>query len=260
MCSILFSYREHSKYPLIVLANRDEFFDRPTAQADWWKEFPDMLAGKDLTGNGSWFGMSKNGKFSALTNYRDGFNIKKNAPTRGKLVTNFLTQEVESFPYLQGISKTSHLYNGYNLLTFDGDSLFHYSNISNDITKIEAGTHGVSNALLNSDWPKINRGKAKLAELIQEEEFSIEAAFEMLLDDTRPSDANLPTTGVPIEWERKLSSLCIKTENYGTRCSTVMLWDNDGRVHYEERSYVPSLGSKVFEVKTAVGKNVEILV
>lgn len=259
MCLILFSYRQHPKYPLIVVANRDEFYERPTAQADWWQEFPEMLAGKDLTGNGSWFGMSKTGKFSALTNYRDGFNIKKNAPTRGKLVTNFLTEDVHPKDYLEGIAETGHLYNGYNLLTFDGETIWHYSNISNEITEIEAGTHGLSNALLNSNWPKINRGKARLAELVQADEFSIEDAFQMMLDETRPDDKDLPSTGIPLEWEQKLSSMCIKTENYGTRCSTVMLWDNDGNVYFEERSYVPAMGSKVFNVKTPQNKALEIL-
>ncbi len=249
MCLILFSYQQHPKYPLIVVANRDEFFERPTEQAHWWKEFPNMLAGKDTIGNGSWFGMSRDGKFSGLTNYRDGFNIKKDAPTRGKLVTNFLTQAVEPKPYLESIAETGHLYNGYNLLTFDGEEIWHYSNINNEITKIEPGTHGLSNALLNSDWPKINQGKARLAELVQAEEFSVEAAFEMMLNENRPADEALPSTGVPIEWERKLSSMCIKTENYGTRCSTVMLWDTEGNVYFEERSYVPATGSKTFHVK-----------
>jgi uncharacterized protein with NRDE domain len=249
MCSILFAYKQHPKYPLIVLANRDEYYKRPTLQADWWQEHPKMLAGKDAVGNGSWFGMSQLGRFSALTNYRDGFNIIKDAPTRGKLVTNFLVENVDSRAYLEGVSVDSHLYNGYNLLTFDGEELFHYSNISNEITLVEAGIHGMSNALLNSDWPKINNGKLELEKLVDvEKDFSIEAGFELLLNEQKPADSDLPSTGVPIDWERKLSSLCIKTENYGTRCSTVMLWGTDGKVYYEERSYVPSMGKKVFEV------------
>ncbi|MGB0984900.1 MAG: NRDE family protein [Saprospiraceae bacterium] len=249
MCSILFAYQQHPKYPLIVLANRDEFYKRPTLQADWWKEHSEMLAGKDAVGNGSWFGMSKLGRFSALTNYRDGFNIIKDAPTRGKLVTNYLINDIDTRTYLEGVAVDSHLYNGYNLLTFDGKELFHYSNISNEITPIKAGIHGVSNALLNTSWPKIDNGKASLAQLIDiEKDFSVEAGFELLLNEKRPADQDLPNTGVPIEWERKLSSLCIKTEGYGTRCSTVMLWGTDGKIYYEERSYVPDAGKKVFEV------------
>ena len=246
MCSILFAYKQHPKYPLIVVANRDEFYKRPTEQAHWWKDHPEMLAGKDSLGNGSWFGVSKLHRFAALTNYRDGMHIKQNAPTRGKLVTNYLINEVDGVEYLNDISKDAELYNGYNLLTFDGKELLHYSNISNEITHVEPGIHGVSNALLNSDWPKINYGKAKLAELLKGN-FSIESFFELMLNDEQSADKDLPKTGVPIEWERLLSSLCIKSDEYGTRCSTVLLWDNDGKMYFEERSYVPKSDVKIFE-------------
>ena len=250
MCLILFAYKQHPKYPLILVANRDEFYPRPTAQADWWKEYPTMLAGKDIKGNGSWLGMSKDGKFAALTNFRDGMNLKQNAPTRGKLVTNYLVNPVESESYLQEIAKTGELYNGYNLLTFDGEDIWHYSNMSNDITHIEPGVHGLSNALLNSDWPKVHRAKAKLAALVDvNKDFSIEAGFQMMLDSEQAADEDLPQTGVPYDWEKKLSSMCIRTETYGTRCSTVVLWGADGTVHFEERSYVPDLGSKAYRVQ-----------
>lgn len=248
MCSIIFAYKKHPKYPLIVVANRDEFYPRPTKQADWWEEYPEMLAGKDIKANGSWFGISKLGRFSALTNYRDGMHLKQNAPTRGKLVTDYLVNEVDSEVYLKKIAETAELYNGYNLLTFDGQDIWHYSNISDEITQIEAGVHGLSNALLNSDWPKVNKGKAKLEELIKTEEISVDALFEMMKDGELAADEDLPDTGVPYEWEKLLSALCIKSDNYGTRCSTVLLWDNDGNIFFEERSYVPDLGSKRFEV------------
>lgn len=247
MCLILFAYQQHPKYPLIVVANRDEFYKRPTEQAHWWKEHPKMLAGRDTIGNGSWFGVSKLGRFSALTNYRDGMKLKENAPTRGKLVTDYLINEVDGFDYLNEIAQTADLYNGYNLLTFDGDNLLHYSNISNEITKVEAGVHGLSNALLNSDWPKIRKGKANLEKLVKND-FSVEAAFQMMLNDERAEDEDLPNTNIPIEWERLLSPMCIKSDDYGTRCSTVLLWDNDGKMYFEERSYVPNVGAKVFEL------------
>lgn len=247
MCLILFAYKQHPKYPLIVVANRDEFYKRPTEQAHWWKEHPEMLAGKDTVGNGSWFGVSKLGRFAGLTNYRDGMKLKGNAPTRGKLVTNYLINEVDGVEYLNEIAKTADLYNGYNLLTFDGNDLLHYSNISNEITHIEAGIHGLSNALLNSDWPKIKRGKADLEELVKGD-FSIEAAFQMMLNERGAADEDLPKTGVPLEWERLLSPMCIKSDEYGTRCSTVLLWDNDGKMYFEERSYVPAKEARTFEL------------
>jgi uncharacterized protein with NRDE domain len=250
MCSILFAYQQHPKYPLIVVANRDEFYQRPTKPAHWWEEHPEMLAGKDILGEGSWFGVSKLGRFAALTNYRDGVALKANAPTRGKLVTDYLTQEVDGVDFLNGIAENAALYNGYNLLTFDGKELLHYSNVNNQITRVTPGVHGVSNALLNSDWPKINKGKAALEKLIRSgaDDFGVEEAFQMMLDKKRAADEDLPSTGVPLEWERLLSSLYIQSDNYGTRCSTVLLWDNDGQMYFEERSYVPNLGVKSFKL------------
>lgn len=246
MCLILTAYKAHPDYPLIIIANRDEFYARPTEQAHWWAEHPEMLAGKDSKGNGSWFGISKKNKFAALTNYRDGMNLKTDAPTRGKLVTNFLVNEVDSATYLAEIAKTGDLYNGYNLLTFDNGELWYYSNISKAITPVSAGVHGLSNALLNTSWPKVERGKAGLKTLLEDEVFSIEGAFELLRNAEKPSDAELPSTGVPLEWERLLSSMCIEAEGYGTRCSTVLLWHKSGKVYFEERSYVPALGKRAF--------------
>lgn len=250
MCLILMAYQTHPSYPLIIVANRDEFFQRPTERAHWWTQYPDMLAGRDIRGNGSWLGVGKSGRFAALTNYRDGFDLKKNAPTRGALVTRYINEIKDTEAYFEALKASAELYNGYNLLTYDGQRLSHFSNINQRVTEITPGIHGLSNALLNSDWQKINKGKAKLEALVaritKAAPFDIDAAFDMMLDEAKAPDDLLPQTGVPYEWEKELSSMCIKTETYGTRCSTVVVWDKQGGIYFEERSYVPNLGSVVF--------------
>lgn len=247
MCLILFAYQQHPDYPLIVIANRDEFYPRPTQAAHWWPDLPTVWAGRDAKGGGSWFGVNRTGRWAALTNFRDGFQEKADAPTRGHLVTGYLRPDAPAGrPYLEGLQPDADRYNGFNLLTYDGSELLHYANVSNVITTVQPGIHGLSNALLDSDWPKVARGKAHLARLIARGgAFDVEAAFEAMRDATRPPDADLPSTGVPLEWERKLSSMYITTENYGTRCSTVLLYNRAGHCHVEERSYVPEGRSQV---------------
>lgn len=239
MCLITFAYEIHPKYKLIVVANRDEFYLRPTATATWWKEYPNLLAGKDLKGQGTWMGFTKDGRFSALTNYRDGFSEKKNAPSRGDLVKDFLLSQNNTSEYLNHIAPSAELYNGYNLLTFDGENLGYFSNQIDKPQILEKGVYGLSNNILNRSWPKLNTAVSGLENLIEQEKFSINEAFEMMQNRTLANDENLPNTNIPIEWERLLSAMYIETKDYGTRCSTIFLLDYNGRFHFEERSYIP---------------------
>lgn len=239
MCLITFAYKTHPKYKLIVVANRDEFYHRPTATATWWNEYPLLLAGKDLKGKGTWMGFTKDGRFSALTNHRDGFSEKKNAPSRGDLVKDFLLSQNDTSEHLKTITDSASLYNGYNLLTFDGKTLGYFSNKIETPEILEKGVYGLSNGILNSSWPKLNSAVSGLESLIEQEKFSIDNAFQMMQNRATATDENLPNTNIPIEWERLLSAMYIETKDYGTRCSTVFLLDNNGKFHFEERSYVP---------------------
>lgn len=239
MCLITFAYEIHPKYRLILVANRDEFYQRPTAAADWWTEYPNLLGGKDLKGQGTWMGFNKNGRFAALTNYRDGFNDKKNAPSRGDLVKDFLLSNETALPHLTKLKTSANLYNGYNLLTFDGQNLGYFSNQIETPQLLEKGIYGLTNSTLNVHWPKLDKAVSSLENLIETENFSIENAFEMMQNRQKASDDKLPNTNVPIEWERLLSSMYIESKDYGTRCSTVFLLDYEGNYHFEERSYVP---------------------
>ncbi|MBO6622815.1 MAG: NRDE family protein [Balneola sp.] len=251
MCLIAFSYKTHPRYKLIVAANRDEFYQRPTRKAQFWDEedLPNILAGKDLKANGTWMGVSKTGKWGALTNFRDPSNIKDNAPTRGDLVLDFLKSGVSEQEYLQEIQTKAEEYNGFNLLIGDKDSVFHYSNENNLITEVKPGIHGVSNALLDTPWPKLAHAKKELKEITSKEDFSKEDLFKILANSETAPDDKLPSTGIPYEWEKAVSSIFIKTDNYGTLCSTLLLVDYDGNAEFTERRYDSST-SEIIEENT----------
>jgi uncharacterized protein with NRDE domain len=234
MCLIFTAINYHPLYKLIVAANRDEFYSRKTAAAGYWTDYPDVLGGRDLEAGGTWMGMTKKGKISMLTNYRDPKNIKTNAPSRGFLVADFLEQEVEAASYLKRIEPSK--YNGFNLILGDVNNLWYLSNYKEGITKLDNGLYGLSNALLNTPWPKVVRGKMKLAPILGRSDVNKEELMEFLYD-TEVATENLPNTGVSPDLEKALSSMFIKTPNYGSRCSTVVLVDKDDHVQFSERVY-----------------------
>ena len=223
MCLILFAWKKHPSYDLILSANRDEFYNRPTLSANVWKEHPELIAGKDLTAGGTWMGITKPGKFAALTNYRDLANINDQAPSRGSLTKDFLTNEVSPQAYLQKVKSDNLPYNGFNLLVGDTESLWYYNNLNHEIRELSPGIYGLSNALLNDRWPKVVAGQQKMAELIQQNSINPTALLNAVQDKTIAPDDQLPSTGVPLDWERALSAMFITMENYGTRCSTALL-------------------------------------
>ncbi|HKI77874.1 MAG TPA: NRDE family protein [Ignavibacteriaceae bacterium] len=240
MCLLLIANKIHPEYKLIISANRDEFYNRPALQAQFWKDYPELLAGKDLEGGGTWMGITKSGRFSAITNYRDFHNpAKTDAPTRGLLTTGYLTGMKSAEKYSEKLRKKSFEYNGFNLVFGTIDDLFYYSNISNHLVKLSSGLYGLSNALLNTPWPKVTKSKEKMAELFSSHTLTAENIFKFLSDTETAEDEQLPETGLDIERERALSSNFIKTEHYGTRCSTVILVDNNNKVNFIERTFTP---------------------
>ena len=238
MCLILFAYRVHPIYKLIVAANRDEYYQRPTASAHYWEDYPNILAGRDLEKMGTWMGVNKNGYFAALTNYRDPNESTDGKRTRGELVTKALTYEENIEDYLTSISNAKEMYPGYNLLIGDKDHLYYYSNIENQAKKLQPGVYGLSNGVLSSAWPKVEKGKKELNRIIHLNDVNmIEELFALLKSADPFPDNLLPKTGVSLEWERLLSSLFIKSKDYGTRSSTVLLM-SDHQIQYVERSYI----------------------
>jgi len=237
MCLLLFSYKTNPNYKLIIAANRDEFYERPTAVLNNWENHPELFAGKDLEGNGTWLGVTKKGKIAAITNYRDMSKIKNNAPTRGKLVIDFLLNEMPPEQYTNLLLETADDYNGYNLIYGNSDDLYYLSNINKEPVKLSKGIYGLSNHLLDSPWPKVVKSKKIFSELIKEDNPSKNKLFELLKDDEIYPDESLPETGLGIELERMVSPIFTVTEKYGTRSSSVILIDVDNNVEFTEKSY-----------------------
>lgn len=226
MCLIVFGWQVKRGTPLIVAANRDEFYARPALPAHHWEDAPFIFAGKDLEGGGTWLGVSESDqgfRFAALTNVRAPALMKEDAPTRGLLVSNFLSSSVEPKAYVDELKKIDHLYNGFNLLVGDKSSLIWYSNFGHDNplngVPLLPGFYGVSNALLNTSWPKLTKASVQFEALVTENA-DMDQYFDMLSDTQTAPDDQLPETGVSYEWEKMLSAICIKSQDYGTRVST----------------------------------------
>ncbi len=237
MCLLLIAYKRHPNYKLIVAANRDEFHERPTVPAHFWTGDNSLLAGKDLKENGTWMGITKSGRFASLTNYRDMSSIKIDAPTRGKLVTSFLLINTEPADYHKTLATKADQYNGYNLIFGNVDNLFYFSNISMVFKKLEDGTYGLSNHLLDTPWPKVIKAKQTFLEILKDEQPKEEEIFSLLYDSISFPDKELPKTGLSIEMERLVSPIFTVTEKYGTRSSTVILINNDNTVSFTEKSF-----------------------
>lgn len=237
MCLVVFSYKHHPDYKLIIAANRDEFYQRPTLPADFWEESPNLLGGRDLEANGTWMGINTNGKVSLLTNYRDLRNIKQNAPTRGTLVSDYLKNQDRPKEYLEKIDTISESYNGFNLIIGNQDDLWYYSNEARRITMLGSGLYGLSNALLDTPWPKLERAKEKVGAAIKNKVINPDEVFDSLFDEHKPGDEKLPDTGIGLEKERMLSSMFIKSHEYGTRCSTLLTIDTNDKALFYERTY-----------------------
>lgn len=241
MCLILFAWEQHPRWRLMVAANRDEFHARPTAQAAWWSDTPGVLAGRDLKEGGTWMGVTRDGRFAAVTNYRDPGAYRVGAISRGHLVGNFLLSRAPSLGYLGGLLAMAERFNGFNLLTFDGGTLGYLSNREMQPRALEPGVYGLSNHFLDTPWPKVVRGKddvrAAIADAADEATMEERLFVSLARRDPAPDEA-LPATGVGIERERALSSAFIVTPEYGTRSSTVLLIGRDGEVRMTERTAV----------------------
>lgn len=235
MCLILVAWRTHPDTPLVVAANRDEFFRRRTAGADFWPDSPSILAGRDLEAGGTWLGLTRRGSFAALTNFRDPGNHKTEAPSRGRLVADFLAGNADIDAYLDRIDAPA--YNGFNLLLCDGEKLLAFSNVTGERHELAPGVYGLSNALLDTPWPKVGAGKTALAALPDPPDDT--ALFRLLRDDTIHPDAALPATGVSLEWERLLSAAFVRSADYGTRCSTVVKLDSADMATFDEQTWLP---------------------
>lgn len=238
MCLIALAHRVHPDYPLVIAANRDEFYARPASPAAFWQDQPRVLAGRDLECMGTWLGMTRNGRFAAVTNYRDPADRGSSAESRGSLVSDFLTGSDSAERFMAGVAHRGASFRGFNLLASDGEALYSYSNRDGAPRRLEPGIYGLSNHLLDTPWPKVRAARDRLRAALSPAP-ALEPLFALLASTDVPPDTDLPQTGVGPERERMLSAARIVSETYGTRCSTVILQGGDGRVQFAERSFGP---------------------
>ena len=238
MCILLLSLRQHPRYPLIVAANREEAYDRPTAAAAFWNDAPNVLAGRDLLQGGTWLGITRQGRFAALTNFRSVEANRSDGPSRGGLVSEFLRGNQTPDDYLAEVVANSHSYSGFSLIVGDGSEFRYYSNQEHEPRQLVSGLYGVSNHLLDTPWPKLVQAKRELnRRLLAANEPTSDQLFTILADSTMAEDDELPDTGIGIDNERLLSPLFVNAGNYGTRSSTVVLIDKTGNVTFVERTF-----------------------
>ncbi len=237
MCLIVFAYNTDPAYPLVIGANRDEFFDRPTAPLAWWEDHPHILAGRDLQAGGTWMGITDTGRFAAITNFRDPSRVKQKVPSRGALVGDFLCSDISAQTYLEHVRQSAKAYNGFNLIVKDNFGLFYYANYQDRIQRLCAGVYGLSNHLLNTEWPKVEKTKKGLTSLMEQDLVDEEAIFTLLADQQPAPDALLPDTGIGLAWERLLSSVFIRSKTYGTRSSSVILVKKNKQIRFSERTF-----------------------
>lgn len=250
MCLIVFAYKTVPDHRLVLAANRDEFFHRPTRRLEFWPEAPVLLAGQDLESGGTWLGLTRNGRFAAVTNVRQGYAkttpaLGRELTSRGLLPLDFLLSQQAPLSYLQKVQQEEQqqqqFFAGYNLLVDDGERLCYSSNRNQQQPQeLEPGVYALSNAALDTPWPKVADSAAALQQLIKDNNCSIEQLLLLMQDRSQPESHRLPDTGVGMEWEQRLSSRFIDSADYGTRSTLVLMNRYDGNTQLCEQSYTPN--------------------
>ncbi|GGC57614.1 NRDE family protein [Hoyosella rhizosphaerae] len=239
MCLVLLAWKTNPHFPLIVAANRDEFYQRPTEPVHWWGTDPDVLAGRDVTAGGTWMGVTTEGRFAAVTNYRDGVR-EAAARSRGELTSGFLLGRASPGDYANSVKESAGDFAGFSLLISDGQELWCVTNKPTvHVQRVQPGVHGLSNGELNEPWPKVTTGIAALSS-VAERDVSLNSTddyMNVLADRTAADPAQLPTTGVGEDFEYLLSSRFIHFDSYGTRSSSVLKISADGALAMAERRF-----------------------
>ncbi len=237
MCLILFAIDAHLRFPLLVAANRDERYTRPSRPMQWWQDAPQLLAGQDLEAGGTWLGITRAGRFAAITNVREGVPRESWQRSRGELTREFLLGDANPADYAAAAHRSGEHYAGFNLLIGDGNEFYYCSNRGQAPRRLGAGIYGLSNDNLDSAWPKVRSGKLALQQLLHNPEPRADELLQILADTHQPDDRELPDTGVGLMLERVLASRFIATDNYGTCASTALLVADDGHVEAVEQNF-----------------------
>lgn len=238
MCLLLIAHDAHPRLRLIAAANRDEYYAWPTAPLGWWDDHPQVLAGRDLERGGTWIGVTRGGRFAALTNFREPGERLVGAPSRGALVADFLTGAGSALGFTEGLARHSAEYNGFNLVLGDGEQLVWLSNRGGGPLVLEPGLHGLSNHLLGTPWPKLEGGLEEFGACIGHTgDELIDRALGLLGDRATPPDERLPDTGFGLARERILGARFVVSPDYGTRSSSVILCDREGGGLFVEQTF-----------------------
>jgi uncharacterized protein with NRDE domain len=240
MCLLVFAWRAHPRHRLVLAGNRDEFHARPAAPADWWTERADLLAGRDLEAGGTWLGVTRAGRFAVVTNFREMGERRPHAPSRGRLVVDYAAHTAGPVAWLEALATDAQRYAGFNLVAGDADTVAYYSNRDGAPRALAPGIYGLSNHLLDTPWPKLERVRARFTALLRAPRVELEDLLAPLADTTPAADDELPRTGLTHALERALSAPFIVTPSYGTRCSTALVIDGDGRCELLERRFDPA--------------------
>jgi len=249
MCLVAIAWQQHNEFPLIVAGNRDEFHSRPTEKMHIWPDQPNIVGGRDLQAGGTWLAVHKNGRFATVTNYRDAVAPKAGHRSRGHLVTGFLQQTTASTDYLEQIEGTK--YAGFNLLVSDGKSLAWRSNRSDEIRELAPGIYGLSNALLDSPWHKVERAKAALSDIVAAGAINRTLLFRMLDDRTKAPVDVIDSEHLSFQKAHAISAPFIVLPDYGTRSSSIVLLDGRGQWQAHERRFDAS-GKTLGEVSFTI--------
>jgi uncharacterized protein with NRDE domain len=248
MCLILFALQQHADFPLIVIANRDEYYARPTRSAHWWEDSREVFAGRDLEAGGTWMGVNRNGRFAAVTNVREPGISAPARLSRGKLTRDFLSDDETAEDFIEHIRPEANDYAGFNLIVGDSSNLFFYSNRQSEVIRISPGIHGVSNGRFNEDWPKLTSGKAALSAELEAGADDL-GLMQILTDNAIAADEHLPETGVGLDFERMLSSRFIRSPSYGTRACSLVKFNRQQKISFVEQNYLDAetIGERISE-------------
>ncbi len=259
MCLIVFSWRPNHQHPLILLANRDEFYQRLTLPVHHWEDQPNILGGRDMKAGGGWLAVDSSGRLAAVTNFRE-WPVQEYPRSRGELVSQFLSQTLSAAEYLQAVRQRANQYAGFNLLLMDESGMFYYSNRtqnSRHYQQLTPGCYGLCNHLLDTPWPKLQKTKTHFQTLLNDSDADASAFIELMQDEQKADDHLLPNTGVRSDFEKLVSSPFISSRDYGTRNTSLLLFHRDGALSWTEQNYLPygRKGESQF-LQTATSHNV----
>ncbi|MDI1443513.1 NRDE family protein [Polyangium sp. 6x1] len=252
MCVLFLGFEAHPDHDVVLAANRDEFHARPTREMHFWEDHPEILAGRDLQSGGTWLGVTRSGRFAAITNFRDPAAQRGDAKSRGALVVEYLLGSGSPREFTESLRPRAGAYNGFNLIVGTRSEAAYFASLTRESRVLTPGVYGLSNHLLDTPWPKLVQGKGAFTKLVESRPLPEPGAFfQMLRSDQGAPDAELPDTGVGLEMERMLAPLFIDDTRtppiYGTRSSSVVTFSRTGEVRFFERGFSPGMEPRLVE-------------